>query len=239
MKESLYETAADNNTRVVIINANGPVFSAGHSLKEINSRKDEVHQDRKQRIKKILSECATLMQSILNNPKPIIACVQGPATAAGCQLVSACDLAIASSDSTFCTPGVNIGVFCTTPLVGIGRNVHRKHAMEMALTGDPISAEKAERYGLINTVVAPNDLTSATVALAEKIASRSAQTIVSGKAMFYQQVEVPLLDAFAMANETMLNNITSTEGDAEEGINAFLEKRAPTWEGLQRRQEKK
>ena len=180
----------------------------------------------------ILANCSALMRSIMSNPKPIIASVQGPATAAGCQLVSACDLAIATNESSFCTPGVNIGVFCTTPLVGIARNIHRKHAMEMALTGDAITAQKAERYGLINEVVNPEDLESETTALAEKIASRSAQTIAAGKAMFYQQIEVPIADAFALANKTMLNNIMSKAGDADEGIGAFLEKRTPNWQGL-------
>jgi len=232
LKESLDEAAKNKETRVVVIRANGPVFSAGHSLKEINAKQDQSESNRKHLVRMILTNCSILMQSIMNNPKPIIASVQGPATAAGCQLVSACDLAIAANGSSFCTPGVNIGVFCTTPLVGIARNIHRKHAMEMALTGDAITAQKAERYGLINEVVSPDELASVTTALAKKIASRSAQTIAAGKAMFYQQIEVPITDAFALANETMLNNIISKAGDADEGIDAFLEKRAPKWEGL-------
>ena len=232
LKESLDNAAENQETRVIVIKANGPVFSAGHSLKEMNAKRDLSEKDRQHLIKMILANCSTLMRSIMSNPKPIIASVQGPATAAGCQLVSACDLAIATNKSSFCTPGVNIGVFCTTPLVGIARNIHRKHAMEMALTGDAITAQKAERYGLINEVVNQEELESATTALAEKIASRSAQTIAAGKAMFYQQIEVPIADAFALANETMLNNIMSKAGDADEGIGAFLEKRRPNWKGL-------
>ena len=232
LKESIDSAAKNQETRVVVIKANGPVFSAGHSLKEMNAKIDLSENNRRQLIKMILANCSALMRSIMSNPKPIIASVQGPATAAGCQLVSACDLAIATNESSFCTPGVNIGVFCTTPLVGIARNIHRKHAMEMALTGDAITAQKAERYGLINEVVNPENLESETTALAEKIASRSAQTIAAGKAMFYQQIEVPIADAFALANKTMLNNIMSKAGDADEGIGAFLEKRSPNWQGL-------
>ncbi len=232
LKESIENAAKQRETRVIVIKANGPVFCAGHSLKEISAKQNLSENKRKQLIKMILTNCSALMRSIMNNPQPIIASVQGPATAAGCQLVSACDLAIATHESSFCTPGVNIGVFCTTPLVGIARNIHRKHAMEMALTGDAITAEKAERYGLINQVVNQDELISATTSLAEKIASRSAQSIVAGKSMFYQQVEVPITDAFSLANATMLNNIMSKEGDTEEGIDAFLEKRRPSWKGL-------
>ena len=232
LKESLDRAAENKETRVIVIKANGPVFCAGHSLKEMNAKRDQSENNRHQLIKMILANCSTLMRSIMSNPKPIIASVQGPATAAGCQLVSACDLAIATNESSFCTPGVNIGVFCTTPLVGIARNIHRKHAMEMALTGDAITAQKAERYGLINEVVNQEELESATTALAEKIASRSAQTIAAGKSMFYKQIEVPIADAFTLANETMLNNIMSKAGDADEGIGAFIEKRAPNWKGL-------
>ena len=232
LKEALGKAAENDQTRVVVIRANGSVFSAGHDLREISAQEGESEKMHRCRVKKILSNCANLMQSIMKNPKPIIASIQGPATAAGCQLVSTCDLAIASSESSFCTPGVNIGVFCTTPLVGVGRNIHRKHAMEMALTGDLITAFKAEQYGLVNKVVSPDDLTASTTALATKIASRSTQSIVAGKAMFYQQIEVPISDAFTLANETMLNNVTSKAADAGEGITAFIEKRRPIWEGL-------
>ena len=169
-----------------------------------------------------------MMTSILHAPKPIIACVQGIASAAGCQLVSACDLAIASEDATFCTPGVNIGTFCTTPLVGIGRNLSRKHALEMALTGDQFDAATAERFGLINRSVPASELEQATQELADKIASRSTESIARGKSAFYRQVEMPLDKAFELANQVMRDNLTA-DGDAQEGVGAFLEKRDPEW----------
>ena len=169
-----------------------------------------------------------MMTSILHTPKPIIACVQGIASAAGCQLVSACELAIASEDATFCTPGVNIGTFCTTPLVGIGRNLSRKHALEMALTGDQFDAATAERFGLINRSVPASELEQATRELAGKIASRSAESIAHGKSAFYRQVEMPLDKAFELANQVMRDNLTA-DGDAREGVGAFLEKRDPKW----------
>ena len=223
-------TRAYNNpqTRVIVLTANGPVFSAGHDLSEISPIDGETNDKRDQRIRTLLSKCADMMMGIVNAPKPVIASVQGTATAAGCQLVSACDLAIAASDAHFCTPGVNIGIFCTTPLVGIGRNIARKHAMEMALTGDMYSAEQAERFGLINRHVEKPLLRQETKQLAEKIAARSAQGIKLGKAAFYHQIDLPLAEAFAYANESMHCSITSG-GDADEGRNAFLEKRAPKW----------
>jgi len=228
LSDALSQAYDDPQTRIIIITAKGPVFSAGHDLAEMSPKTDESKQTRDQRVKNILQQCATMMMGIVNAPKPVIACVQGTATAAGCQLVSACDLAIADSAAQFCTPGVNIGIFCTTPLVGIGRNVSRKHAMEMALTGDMFSAEQAQSFGLINRHVASAALMAETKALAEKIASRSAQGIRAGKAAFYHQIDLPLAEAFAYANEEMRCAVTS-EGDAIEGTAAFLEKRAPKW----------
>jgi enoyl-CoA hydratase/carnithine racemase len=160
-------------------------------------------------------------------PKAVIASVGATATAAGCQLVSACDLAVASDQAKFCTPGVNIGGFCTTPLVGIGRNMHRKHAMELALTGDMFSAEDAYRFGLVNRVVPAERLGETTRELAEKLASKSAAGIRAGKEAFYRQIEMPLEDAFRYANEEMLKAMTSR--DSLEGISAFFEKRPPRW----------
>ena len=218
----------DPHTRVIVLTALGPVFSAGHDLAEMSPKPDESAQTRDQRVKDILQLCATMMMGIVNAPKPVIACVQGTATAAGCQLVSACDLAIADSAAQFCTPGVNISIFCTTPLVGIGRNVSRKHAMEMALTGDMFSAAQAQAFGLINRHVAGDALHGETKALADKIASRSAQGIRAGKAAFYHQIDLPLAEAFAYANEEMRCAVTS-DGDAIEGTAAFLEKRPPKW----------
>ena len=216
------------NTRVIVIKATGSAFSAGHDLRETRRRDDEDYTAWHVRIDTLLQDCAAMMTSILHAPKPIIASVQGIASAAGCQLVSACDLAIASEDATFCTPGVNIGTFCTTPLVGIGRNLSRKHALEMALTGDQFDAATAERFGLINRSVPASELEQATEELADKIASRSAVSIARGKSAFYQQVEMPLDKAFELANQVMRDNLTA-DGDAQEGIGAFLEKRDPEW----------
>ena len=218
----------DAKTRVIVIKAAGPAFSAGHDLRETRRRDDEDDSAWQARIDQLLQDCAAMMTSILHAPKPIIACVQGIASAAGCQLVSACDLAIASEDATFCTPGVNIGTFCTTPLVGIGRNLSRKHALEMALTGDQFDAATAERFGLINRSVPASELEQATEELANKIASRSAESIARGKSAFYRQVEMPLDRAFELANQVMRDNLTA-DGDAQEGIGAFLEKRDPEW----------
>ena len=218
----------DPSVRVIVIAGSGPVFSAGHDLREMAPQPDESPEARERRVRQILVDCSRMMLAIVHSPKAILACVQGTATAAGCQLVSACDLAIASEDVGFCTPGVNIGIFCTTPLVGIGRTIHRKHAMEMALTGDLVPAAEAVRIGLVNRAVPATELREATQALADKIASRSAQGIRSGKEAFYRQVEMPLEEAFRYANEAMLCGMTSS-GDAEEGTRAFLEKRKAQW----------
>ena len=220
----------DTATRVIIITSAGVAFSAGHDLTETQQRSDEQLDEWRQRLKALLSACADMMSGIVHAPKPVIASVQGIASAAGCQLVSACDLALAADTATFCTPGVNIGTFCTTPLVGIGRNLSRKHALEMALTGDQFTATTAERFGLINRVEQADNLTRATRQLALSIASRSAESIARGKSAFYRQVEMPLDDAFALANEVMLDNLTAA-GDAKEGVAAFFEKRPPEWQG--------
>lgn len=228
LSEAIASGNADSSIRVIVIKAAGPAFSAGHDLRETRRRDDEDHAAWQGRIDSLLQDCAAMMTSILHTTKPIIASVQGIASAAGCQLVSACDLAIASADATFCTPGVNIGTFCTTPLVGIGRNLSRKHALEMALTGDQFDANTAERFGLINRSVPTSELEQATHELASKIAARSAESIARGKSVFYRQVEMPLDKAFELANEVMRDNLTS-DGDAQEGIGAFLEKRDPEW----------
>ncbi len=217
----------DPLVRVVVLASVGPVFSAGHDLREMSPRDGETDQERGDRIRQILEDCARMMLAIVHSPKAVIACVQGTATAAGCQLVSACDLALASEDAHFCTPGVNIGTFCTTPLVGIGRNIHRKHAMAMALTGDMVSAADAVQFGLINEAMPAADLHAAVEQLAEKIASRSAQAIRAGKETFYRQIDMPLEEAFAYATEAMLRGLLS--GDALEGTRAFLGKRKPEW----------
>ena len=218
---------ANPQVRVVVLAGSGPVFSAGHDLREMSPRPGETKEQRAVRIRQILEDCAAMMLSIVHSPKAVIACVQGTATAAGCQLVSACDLALASDQAKFCTPGVNIGTFCTTPLVGIGRNMHRKHAMAMALTGEMIPAADAVRAGLVNEAVPPEDLRAAVEQLAGRIASRSAQAIRAGKETFYRQIDMPLEEAFAYATDAMVKGLLST--DAAEGTLAFLEKRHPIW----------
>ncbi len=221
--------AANNNSeaRAVVLTGAGPVFSAGHDLKEMSGLPAGSEFTREQHLYNILDSCAEMMLAIMHSPKAIIACVQGTATAAGCQLVSACDLAIASDEARFCTPGVNIGTFCTTPLVGLGRNVHRKHAMELALTGDMLSAEDAVRIGLINRAVPAASLRDETEELAGKIASKSAQGIRIGKEAFYRQIDMPVEEAFKYATERMVASTLSQ--DSTEGTKAFFEKRKPEW----------
>ncbi|MEE4661866.1 MAG: enoyl-CoA hydratase [Halieaceae bacterium] len=227
LHDALNRAGEDASIRVIVIAANGPVFSAGHDLREMSKHEGEDQASQVARMREILERCSTMMLGIINHPKAVIASVQGTATAAGCQLVSACDLAIAAEGATFCTPGVNMGGFCTTPLVGIGRNIHRKHAMALALTGDAIPAEEAVRMSLVNEVVPEDRLRERTAELAERIASKSAQGIRHGKADFYQQVDMPIEEAFAYANEAMVRAMTSP--DAEEGKAAFFEKRKPQW----------
>ncbi|MDJ0655818.1 MAG: enoyl-CoA hydratase [Xanthomonadales bacterium] len=224
---SLDQAYADDSVRVIVIAAAGPVFSAGHDLKEMSRSPEESKPDQVSRVRGILQACSSMMLGMVQSPKAIIACIEGTATAAGCQLVSACDLAIASEEARFATPGVNIGSFCTTPLVGIGRNMHRKHAMELALTGEMFSAADAVRMGLVNRAVPRDQVRPETGKLAESIASRSARGIAAGKAAFYHQIDLPIEQAFEFANQAMLEVMTSD--DAEEGTRAFLEKRKPVW----------
>lgn len=221
-------SANDNpQVRVVVLAGSGPVFSAGHDLREMGRQGDESEAAHAARVRQVLDDCARMMLGIVHSPKAVIACVQGTATAAGCQLVSACDLALASDEAHFCTPGVNIGTFCTTPLVGIGRNIHRKHAMELALTGAMFSAGEAVRFGLVNRAVPADNLYASVEELVAKIASRSAQGIRAGKEAFYRQIDMPIEQAFSYANEAMLQGLLC--GDATEGTSAFLEKRKPVW----------
>ena len=224
--------AADKNedVRVIVITGEGSVFSAGHDLKEMSGRKAHCEPDNAKRIKTVLDDCTQFMMSLIKSPKAVIACVQGTASAAGCQLVSMCDLAITQDQAKFCAPGVNIGTFCTTPLVGLGRNMHRKHAMELALTGDMFSAEDALRFGLVNRVVKAEQLQAETEKLANKIAQKSAVGIHSGKLAYYQQIEEPIEAAYISASHAMLQAMLSDECD--EGVTAFFDKRAPNWQGL-------
>ena len=219
-------SAENSEIRVVIISANGPVFCSGHDLKEItlarkNRDKGIIY------FKRLFDKCSELMKLILANPKPVIAEVDGIATAAGCQLVATCDLAVASYSSKFATPGVNIGLFCSTPMVALSRNVSNKHAMEMLLTGDFVDSNRAEQIGLINCSY-PSDVLSAEVnTIARKIASKSSITLAVGKKAFYKQSEMTLSDAYAYTSQIMVDNMLKK--DAEEGISAFLTKRKPEW----------
>jgi enoyl-CoA hydratase/carnithine racemase len=227
LSDALTGIANDHNVRAVIIAANGPAFSAGHDLKELNARRADEDRGRAY-FKHIMGLCSTVMQQIVMLPQPVIAAVQGTATAAGCQLVASCDLAVASHAAKFATPGVNIGLFCSTPMVALSRNVPRKQAMEMLMTGEPITAEDAARIGLVNHVVAPGGEREAALALANKITAKSALTLKIGKEAFYRQIEMPLADAYQYASEVMVENMMAR--DAEEGISAFIDKRTPRWE---------
>ncbi len=219
--------ARDKAVRAVVLAANGPAFSAGHDLKELTRHRADADRGRAY-FKHIMGLCSTMMQQIVRLPQPAIAAVQGVATAAGCQLVASCDLAVASEAAKFATPGVNIGLFCSTPMVALSRNVSRKHAMEMLLTGDMISAEDAMRVDLVNRVVAAGSERQAALELAKKITAKSALTLKIGKEAFYRQAEMTLAEAYAYASEVMVENMLAR--DAEEGINAFIEKREPKWQ---------
>ncbi len=222
------QTALDAATdaRVIVIAAEGPVFSSGHDLKELNSHRADGDAG-KAAFAALFAQCSKLMQSIVRHPAPVIAEIQGIATAAGCQLVASCDLAIASSLSRFATPGVDIGLFCSTPMVALSRNISRKAAMEMLLTGEMADAERARAIGLVNRVVPPEILTAETMALAEQIAAKPRATVKTGKEAFYRQLEMPLADAYAYASQVMTENMLAA--DAKEGVCAFLEKREPKW----------
>jgi enoyl-CoA hydratase/carnithine racemase len=224
---ALREIHDDAKVRAVVIAANGPAFSAGHDMKELTARRTDSDQGRAY-FADIMNACSAMMQAIVHLPKPVVAAVQGVATAAGCQLVASCDLAVASEAAAFATPGVDIGLFCSTPMVALSRNVPRKQAMEMLLTGEPVSAATARDIGLVNRVVARGTERDAAIALAQKVALKSAYTVKLGKAAFYRQAEMSLADAYRYAAEVMTENMMAR--DAEEGIGAFIEKREPKWQ---------
>jgi enoyl-CoA hydratase/carnithine racemase len=211
----------DKKTKVIIIEGMGKGFSAGHNLKEIRLLKG------KPEYKKLFSLCSKLMLSITNNSKPVIAKVHGAAFAAGCQLVATCDLAISSEDALFATPGVNIGLFCSTPMVAVSRNVNRKHVMKMLLTGNPINAKHAKEIGLINDYYKSENLEKETLLLAQNIASKSNKIVQIGKKAFYKQLDMSLEAAYEYTSEVMTKNMMAL--DAKEGISAFIEKRIPKW----------
>ncbi len=227
LHEAIDSAGQDQTISAIIIAANGPVFSAGHDLKEMTAHRGDPDGGRGF-FQATMSECAALMQAIVACPKPVIAAVQGMATAAGCQLVATCDLAIAAETAAFATPGVNIGLFCSTPMVALSRNVPRKQAMEMLLLGDALPAAKAEQFGLINRAVAAGQVMPVALDFARRIAAKSKATVAIGKQAFYRQIEQPLSTAYDYAAGVMVENMMIA--DAGEGICAFIEKRDPQWQ---------
>lgn len=223
---ALSDAASDSAVRVIVLAATGPAFCAGHDLKEITRARQSEDQGRAF-FTATLASCSTLMQSIVNHPKPVIAEVAGVATAAGCQLVASCDLAYASPQARLAVPGVNIGLFCSTPMVALSRNVSRKAAMEMLLTGELIDATKAAEIGLVNRVIDADALTDHTMDMARQIAGKSSMTLATGKKAFYHQKELPLDEAYDYTAAVMVDNLLKQ--DAVEGIGAFIEKRPPQW----------
>lgn len=227
LHETLEAISADRSVRCVVLAAEGPAFCAGHDLKEITARRADADRGRAY-FADLMARCSAMMQAIVALPQPVVAAVEGVATAAGCQLVATCDLAVAGANARFATPGVHIGLFCSTPMVALSRAVSRKQAMEMLLTGEPVDAEEARRIGLVNRVVPAGHALEAALELARSVAARSTLTVATGKRAFYAQAEMGLADAYAYAARVMTENMMAR--DAEEGIGAFVEKRTPTWE---------
>jgi enoyl-CoA hydratase/carnithine racemase len=227
LRQELADIAAHERLRAVVIAAKGPAFSAGHDLKELTAHRADADGGRSY-TRLIMESCSAMMLAILRLPQPVIAAVEATATAAGCQLVATCDLAVASTAAKFSTPGVHIGLFCSTPMVALSRNVARKHAMEMLLTGDTIAAEEAYRMGLVNRVVEPGAAREQALALARRIAAKSAAAVKLGKEAFYRQIEMSIADAYEHATEVMVKNMMAH--DAAEGISAFVDKRPPKWD---------
>jgi len=227
LKKIIENADRSDEVKVIILSSSGKVFSAGHNLKEIKSHREDKDQGL-HFFTTLINSCSDLMLKIINNSKPVIAEVKGIATAAGCQLVASCDLAYASEGSKFATPGVNIGLFCSTPMVALSRAVNNKHSMEMLLTGDFINVDKAISIGLINNYFIEDKLVNETKGMAIKIANKSSQTLKIGKKAFYNQAEMKITDAYKYASEIMIKNMMNQ--DSEEGISAFLEKREPQWQ---------
>lgn len=216
----------DRDVAAIVLAAEGSAFSAGHDLKELSSHRSDADGG-EAFFADTMARCSSMMQEIVACPRPVIAAVEGVATAAGCQLVATCDLAVAGEEARFATPGVNIGLFCSTPMVALGRNVSRKRAMEMLLLGEMVSAKEAAEWGLVNRVVPKGRALGEALALARRIASKSPVTVAIGKAAFYRQIEQPLAEAYDYAARVMVENML--DADACEGIGAFLEKRDPKW----------
>ena len=227
IQSSLDDSINNKQVRVIIISSEGPTFSAGHDLKELTLGRKNPDKG-KAYFKEIMTKCSKLMSTIVKNPKPIIAEISGTATAAGCQLVASCDLAYASKSAKFATPGVNIGLFCSTPMVAVSRNLSNKHSMEMLLTGELVSADKAESIGLINKAVEDALLQKYTFNMALNISKKSAITLKIGKEAFYKQIDMTLTEAYDYASNVMVENMLKL--DAEEGIGAFIDKRKPKWQ---------
>ncbi len=228
LQAAIGQVSVDPMVHAVILDADGPVFCAGHDLKEMTAARGNDDRGRAF-FQRTMDACSAMMLAIMKSPKPFIAAVHGVATAAGCQLVATCDLAVAAETAAFATPGVNIGLFCSTPMVALTRNVSRKQAMEMLLLGELLSAEAALAHGLVNRVVAPDDLAGTAMTMARAIASKSPLTVAIGKEAFYRQLELPVADAYAFTASVMAENMMAR--DAAEGIGAFLEKRPPSWTG--------
>ncbi len=226
LRAAVSQISSDESVSAIVLAANGPVFSAGHDLKEMTAHRSDEDGGRAF-YETTMTSCSALMQAIVACPKPVIAAVQGTATAAGCQLVATCDLAIAADTAEFGTPGVNIGLFCSTPMVALSRNVGRKQAMEMLLLGEALSASAAAQCGLINRAVAADRVFDEALAMARRIAAKSKATVAIGKEAFYRQIELSQAQAYDYAAQVMVENMLG--GDAKEGICAFIEKRPPKW----------
>ena len=225
---TLDEIAGDRNIRAVIIAAEGPVFCSGHDLKEMTAHRADADHG-KAYYTFIMGRCSAMMQKITALPQPVIGAVEGVATAAGCQLVATCDLAVAGQDARFCTPGVNLGLFCSTPSVALARGLARKHALEMLFTGEMKSAEEALRFGLVNRVAPRGSALAQALELAGAVTAKSAAALAAGKRAFYAQIEMPQREAYEHAAQVMVENMLAFS--AREGIEAFLQKRPPDWRG--------
>lgn len=226
LQAALDAAGQDKRARVIVIAANGPAFSAGHDLKELTAGR--AHEDGgRAYFTDIMQRCARLMQTVVMHPRPVIADVRGIATAAGCQLAASCDMVIASSNARFATPGVNIGLFCSTPMVALSRKVSQNHAMEMLLAGEFVSAQRALEIGLVNRVCDVGEMDRVVGDLARNIASKSLMTLKTGKQAFYRQADMPLAEAYAFTADVMIDNML--KHDAIEGVGAFIEKRKPNW----------
>lgn len=226
LHSAIVEVGTTNDIRAVVLSGNGPAFSSGHDLKELAAHRNDADRGRAF-YAETMSACSDMMLAIVRCPQPVIAAVNGIATAAGCQLVASCDLAVAAVDARFATPGVNIGLFCSTPMVALSRNLSRKAAMEMLLLGEIIEAGEAETLGLVNRVVPADQVLNEAVAFGRRIAEKPERTLKIGKEAFYKQLEMPLADAYGYTAQIMVENMLDVE--AEEGIGAFLDKRTPNW----------